>query len=416
MVSTFLTAPITVREQIYRELLTCEPSTAINKGKAPSSPICQLLTLNRQISDEVTKFLKGQLCVLIKTNDPCFIQDSLEDENKRLSLISQLQSQDGAVRKDATSAPIAMELDFYMFHSNLEAISSSAFLVPVTSIKALLSMLWLPGWSIWCMQASLTFTLVNTFSYSQEKAEDLLIQPWINWFVPSHFVGISTNAAIPETLTSQLKTKLLGGYAAGDHLRKLNSLRNILNAGPGEFAAKKLAMASKYAQVIWDCHFECMRDASTGHFTSDSVLNLWIITCRTAADHVMVLLNAARDGEEGPEIASASGDAEKLAEARRVAEKTISFLSNKSVRACEQTAGVERVQTAVRKSKALMCFRAHMACKGLGDVHAAVGYLEEAKRFEPESSEKLLKRIEELKAEGPEIVGKGQSRVQKWEG
>jgi hypothetical protein len=37
------------------------------------------------------------------------------------------------------------------------------------------------------------------------------------------------------------------------------------------------------------------------------------------------------------------------------------------------------------KAKAKLSFRARLACAELGDVDAAVGYLEEARRYEPET-------------------------------
>ncbi|CAN9147730.1 unnamed protein product, partial [Alternaria alternata] len=51
---TLLTVPITIREQIYHELLTYIPSETATKDVAPSSPICKLLALNRQINTEVS--------------------------------------------------------------------------------------------------------------------------------------------------------------------------------------------------------------------------------------------------------------------------------------------------------------------------------------------------------------------------
>jgi hypothetical protein len=145
----FLTVPITIREQIYQDLLTYSPSRPSPSETASSSTICRLLTLNRQLYDEITQYMKSRLCVLINTNDPQFIQDILEDKDERLPLISQLQSLDETVKKDVTRAAVALELDFYIFQHDLEATSSAAFLIPASSIKTLLSMLWLPSWSIW---------------------------------------------------------------------------------------------------------------------------------------------------------------------------------------------------------------------------------------------------------------------------
>jgi hypothetical protein len=149
MVSSLLDIPITIREQIYHELLIYPTSHATSQDSVASSPICRLLTLNRQINEEITQYLRSQLCVLINTNDPKFIRDILREKRQQLPLLSQLRSQDGAINKDIGKVPIAMELDFYMFRNDLEAVSSAAFLIPATSIETLLLILYRPGWMVW---------------------------------------------------------------------------------------------------------------------------------------------------------------------------------------------------------------------------------------------------------------------------
>jgi hypothetical protein len=105
---TLLTVPITIREQIYHELLTYIPSETATKDVAPSSPICKLLALNRQINTEVLKFLSSQLCVVVKTNYSRFGDSILDEQVYRLPLISQLQSRSGAIKKDCSRFPVAM--------------------------------------------------------------------------------------------------------------------------------------------------------------------------------------------------------------------------------------------------------------------------------------------------------------------
>ena len=50
--------PITIREQIYDDLLTFSTTHSTAKGQAPSSTLCNLLFLNRQIHEEVIGFIK----------------------------------------------------------------------------------------------------------------------------------------------------------------------------------------------------------------------------------------------------------------------------------------------------------------------------------------------------------------------
>jgi hypothetical protein len=77
-------------------------------------------------------------------------------------------------------------------------------------------------------------------------------------------------------------------------------------------AARQYTMTLRYARVVWDCHFQYMQDAAGHTFrvnetdktdeTNDTVLFLWHMCCRSAAQLVMVLVNLARNGKEGPEI------------------------------------------------------------------------------------------------------------------
>ena len=140
MSASFSTIPFEVRECIYEKILTCPKSATSESGRAPSSSLCNLLFLSKQLHDEIKTFLRSQLCVLIKTNDPEFVQNVLRDGAPPLPIISQLWSQDGTVRKSALGAPVAMELDFYTYHNHLPSESSPAFMIPAESIHQLLRM------------------------------------------------------------------------------------------------------------------------------------------------------------------------------------------------------------------------------------------------------------------------------------
>jgi hypothetical protein len=149
--NTFLTVPITIREQIYHELLTyipparnvqvLSPDTQSNRSiheVAPSSPLCKLLTLNRQINEEVFQFISSQLCVVVKTNNPRFITTLFDQRMQRLPLISQLKSRSGAIQKDFSRFPVAMEWDLCAYRHRLEAESAPCYLMPATSLMPLI--------------------------------------------------------------------------------------------------------------------------------------------------------------------------------------------------------------------------------------------------------------------------------------
>jgi hypothetical protein len=168
--NTFQTLPITIREQIYHELLTYTPPghdhpydpgprrvdpNPLDVASAPSSPICKLLTLSRQINTEIFQFLRRQLCVVVKSNHPLFVRSTFDKsllflrynsrgrrvDGPRVPLISHLQSCDGTVKKDFSGFPVAMELEFHVpswrrDSSPME--NTSCLLMPASSLPILI--------------------------------------------------------------------------------------------------------------------------------------------------------------------------------------------------------------------------------------------------------------------------------------
>jgi hypothetical protein len=410
----FNNIPITIRERIYDELLT------FSTTQAPSSPLCNLLFLNRQIHSEVIQFIKAQLPVLIKTNDSEFVEKILA-ERGGLSIISQLRSEDGSISRSMAAPIVSMEIEMIMYHNHLEVTSFAAFLLPARYTKELLGFLWSASWSIWAMQASISFDLINSFSHTQEAALAKLVQPWTDWFFPNHFVGISTGPALPSALSSQLKKTLLGEYAAFNHLQKIQSLSHpaVTKAQTGDWtgAVERYCMADRYIKLVWDCHFECMRNEATEGNSTDLVSHLWLMSVDVVANHVQCLINVALGLSaivKRLDLQTNSGNKEKLREAIAVAETGISFLRALPTQSKDviDLAGNKRCG----KAKAKLSFRAHLACAGLGDVDAAIGYLEEAKRYEPQSAGSLDAKINALRDKGGDALrGDGKREVMLWE-
>ena len=418
--TSFNTIPTTIRERIYDNLLTFSTTQSTAKGQAPLSPLCNLLFLNRQIHAEVIKFIKAQLPVLIKTNDPEFVEKILA-ERGGLSIISQLRSEDGSISRPMAAPVASMEIEMFMYHNHLEVTSFAAFLLPARSTNELLSFLWSASWSIWAMQASVSFDLINTFSHTQEAALAKLVQPWIDWFVPNHFVGVSTKPTFPSNLSSQLNATLLGEYEAFGHLQKIQSLSHaaVTSAQTGDWtgAVERYCMADRYIKLVWDCHLECMRDGATQGTGSDLVSYLWLMSVDVIANHVQCLINAALGLSATAtrlDLQTNTGNKEMLQEAIAMAETGISFLRELPTQSTDvlDQPGKERC----RKAKAKLSFRAHLACAGLGDVDAAVGYLEEAKRYEPETAGMLDAKINALRDEsGDSPRGDGKRELVLWE-
>jgi hypothetical protein len=410
--------PLELRERIYSSLLTFTPTST--STSAPASPLCTLLTLNRQIHTEIITYLKSHLLVLLTTNDPEFIEKTLAPiwgHTTSIPILSQLRSLDGTVNKNPANAPIAMELEFYMFMSSKEATSSAAFLLPAASLKDMADAQGGPDFYIWTMQALLSAKLRDTFSHARDAAETaLLLQPYTTGFLRPSFVGVATAGVTPET-TQLLRRKLRGDYEAAGHLKKLRSLMHAAVDGAQDdwgAAAGRFNMARRYAEMLWENHEACL----AGDASFDGVHHLWLMHSDVCAMYVQVLLNVASGASIGivPTGNREDGN-EAFVEVRRVAEEVIAFLRQMPEWGRPETAGLKQGVvglSALRKIKAKISFRAYLVCKGMGDVDAAVGYLKEALKYEPETSEKLLGKIEELKEEGAGD-GEGMQGVVKWE-
>ncbi|KAJ4303742.1 hypothetical protein N0V90_002643 [Kalmusia sp. IMI 367209] len=384
---------------------------------APSSPLCTLLTLSRQIYAEANSFLRSQLLVLLKTNDKAFIQKTLDEDwgQSRVSLVSQLRSRDGTITKNASSAPVAMELDFYMYHNDQDTESYAAFLIPASSVKTMAQVQASPAFYIWTMQALLSVKLFTTFSYEKEEAQKRLFQPFFDILLRPVYVGVQTEG-VDTAWTDKLRDTLKGKYSAGGHMQKLQSLMH--NATPRssdedwDGPAGRFSMAASYARMLWDCHQECLRDPS---LPFDGIHHLWMMHSNICGNQVQILLNKATGGPMPNVPTGKLGESnEAFGHARAMAEEGIRFLGPLPEWGRPETAQAQQAMTALRKSKAKVSFRAHSACKGMGDLDAAVGYLREAMKFEPETSVILMERMDKLKGEGvreEDVI----ERVVKWE-
>jgi hypothetical protein len=409
----FTDVPIEIRERVYADLLTYFPTPSSNA--APSSPICALLTLNRQIHAEIITFLQSQLLVLLRTNDEKFIEQTLDTTwgSTTTPVVSQLRSRDGAIKKSCSNAPIAIELEFYMYMSDREPDSYGAFLIPVSSLKSMVDVQGSPSFYIWTMQSSLSIKIIDTFAHTAEEVVKLFLRPYVEGFLLPVFVGIKTEGLDLES-TKLLRETLKGDYEAEGLIQKLRSLQNGA-MGEGvtwERAAGCFQMAKKYAEMLWENHEGCLTDPSKEF---DGIHHLWMMHSTVCGNLVQVLLNIAT-GTPVPVVPT--GDAkepnELFVQARNAAENAIRYLNPVPEWGRPETSKQELALRALRKNKAKISFRAHGACKGMGDVNAAVGYLKEAMRHEPETRKLLLERIEELKQEGAQD-NEGLEGIVKWE-
>ncbi|KAL1597248.1 hypothetical protein SLS60_008832 [Paraconiothyrium brasiliense] len=433
--------PIELRERIYKSLLTHNPTSS--STLAPASPICALLTLNHQIHAEIISFLQSQLLVLLKTNDKDFISKTLDTtwdstakplmsqlhsgdltiiksaagshiaiskmtdtprESIAMPFVSQLRSRDLTIQKNASKAPIAMELEFYILMPNKEPDSYAAFLIPASSLKTMVGAQNSRTFYPCIREALLSVNLLETFSHTRNEAQKLLLRPYIDGFQRPIFWSIKTQGVDAE-MAKLLRRKLQGNHVDIGRIHKLQKIMGAANGAEeadvdrGAAAARRFRMAIRYAELLWENHQECLASPPF-----DGIHQLWLMHSDLYANHVQLMLNAA----------AGTPSNEASANARTAAEQAIEFLGPRPRWGRPETARTERALTAVRKSKAELSLIAHKACKGMGDVDAAMGYLREALKYEPEASEMLLEQITQLKDEGAGY-GENIQGVIKWE-
>lgn len=403
---TFLSVPAAIREQIYTELLALSRTTPAAE-QAPLTTLGKLLLVNRQCYREVSNYMRAQLCTLIKTNDPSFAKQLVEN-SKQLPLMLELYPAGSGQQEQATDNLISMEIDFYVYTSGLKAASFPVFVVAASAFQDLQRILLWTDCAMWIIRTSISFKIINTLPHTKEDALSKLVQPWLQHSFPASFLGAITNPAIPPALSSQLKEKLSGDFAATGHLQKIQSLvrSEFYRAQAGDWtgAAEICQMNMQYVWLVWDCQLESLRketrSMSRFRVEGDFMMHLWTMTAHVAANCVANLLRAASKSEVSIRqlsIPPNSGDKVEFAKARELAEQTILFLRLRP--ASNSGALPEEANSRIRKSKAKMSLRAHLACKRLGDLAAAIGYLEEAKMYEPEKTSELDEEILALRSE-----------------
>jgi len=417
---SLLQVPNTIRKQIYAELLTY-PAVAcaeedVQASAAPASPIGKILTLNHAIHHEVIDFLVHQLCVLIKTNDPIFIQAMLAQtgELRPVPIVSQLRSMNATVNKDVSHAPIAMELDLFRYENSLPVESYNAFLMPATSMQGVLDKMCYPHWAPLCMRASVSFTLIRTSRHTEEKALEILVQPWLRSSVPSCFLGIVTSHSIPETVTLQLCERLQVRSSFSQLVGRLtifiHHAKDLSENLAWDRRSQRFAMATRYAKLLWHCHIDSHQESLSAS-RYDKVNCLWVRTLGLGLEHTMALWSAT----SSEQAAAGFADSDRMVACRHVAEDMISFLSHRSPYGHEQTVD-GRTITAVQQWKSKLSYRAHLPCKALGDVDAALGYLEDALKFDPSNLSTIItEEIDNLKAAGARATGLNYDGVVRWE-
>jgi hypothetical protein len=415
--SPFLQVPNTVREQIYAELLTYPAAACagedVQASAAPASPIGQILTLNRAIHHEVIDLLERQLCVLIKTNNQVLMKAMLAQtgDSRPVPILSQLRSKNAIVSKNASQAPIAMELDLFIYEKDLPAESYDAFLMPASSMHAVLDKLSQPNWITWCMRASISFTLLHTFSHTEEKALELLVQPWLSSFVPPYFLGIGTSCPIPNLqLRERLQVRSSFSQLVGRLTVFIHYATNKSENLAWDRTSQRFAMATRYAKLLWHCHVDSHRESLSHVSTFDKVYTLWVRTLGLGVEHTTALWKAT----SSEEAATGFADSDRIVACRHVAEEMISFLSQHSPYGHEQTVD-ETMTRAVQQWKSTLSYRAHLPCKALGDMDAALGYLEDTLKYDPSGLLTIItKEIEDLKTAGAKATGWKYDGVVRW--
>lgn len=390
--ASFLSIPITIREQIFDELLTAPAVRFV------VSSICRVLLVNRQLYHEVIGFLGSKLLILIQTNDAFLLRCILQSAS--FPIISQLKLRPDMAHKDTTTAPIAMKIEFHVYETHERGLASyPIFLIPASSLRDFQHIiLGLRIWEDWSMRGSLSFRIVNTFTYTRLKAEELLIGPWLDFIRPVKLAGIETDTSISEALTIRLRKSLVAELQAEYLFRKLDSLRCAALeksfAKQWGLASERYHMAHRYATLLWDCHLACLRNDSMPGPEQDFILQLWIIIVDEGANHIDNFLNAASEEQTNCEIrVGCAENSTKLLQARHIGEEIIKIQSIRQPFAYKGTLDDDIALYMLRKSKAGISFALFKVCQALGDGNATTGYLQEYLKYEPDPKVKL--RLEE---------------------
>jgi hypothetical protein len=244
------------------------------------------------------------------------------------------------------------------------------------------------------MQCSLSIEIKSRFSYSHEVLERFLISPLDTTFIFPRFAGISSlDDSISPANIERLNKLYIGDFSPTITLAKLENLQQggVAKSRKNEHEAAYdiFGMSIAYAKMVWRCHLLRLQQHSTPHLQ----MILWQMTLESFANRALIALKIA---EQNPIYFEA---------ARQVTEEGIEYL----VRNVPFPGGemhMEETHTVIEKRKAKLSFRAHLACVGMGDRDAAVEYLGECLKLDPESGKKLRERITELQAEKQQIIRK----------
>jgi hypothetical protein len=256
----------------------------------------------------------------------------------------------------------------------------------------------MPKLHIWSQQSSLSMQINCRFYYAREVLENHLIGPITGAFLCPTFAGIlSLDPTISEAHVAIFYKRFVGVFDPRGNLGKLRGLQHgaVVKAKAASWieAADVYHMSIRYAHIIWKCHLEPLQGDDG---TQDLQTVLWAFTSDLNADRAIVLINKAQEGVDS---------AIYFEQARVTAEEGIAFLIERSPFSTQEidTTDIHVVE----KRKAKISFRASVACEGLGDRDAAVEYVQQCIRYEPETGESLRKRIDDLmKKEQTAIVRK----------
>ncbi|KAF2182035.1 hypothetical protein K469DRAFT_252649 [Zopfia rhizophila CBS 207.26] len=380
----FLDFPVTIRDQIYAELLVPPVTKADNQTYTKEPLSTSILYTNKQIYAEASDILYTKnLFVVIMTNDP---ETFATLHRGHIPTIVQVKNSS----KIAQCQRFAMTMEFLLSSHKLPSISTTFAVIPAWSLPHFASVLAMKNAS-WTAH----FKVENCFRYTPSRISELLFGRFLSAEMLPKFAALSIGSPVDERYRNDMIRDcvnvnensctiiFMSIRACLDRvqfrmLHDDDSLdQGIRKEIPEAQIPEVPTLMLRLLDIFWDCHFR--RARSLGHQCSVDVPYLFDeASCAYSLLAQAHCFAAAR---------SSLKDINAYLEARRAAEAGIMYLKQRdpfedAEYVPDDDANKKREH--VNKAKARLSLRASEACIGLRDRVSATEYILDASKYNPD--------------------------------